>query len=123
MIGQRGEPFVVGEVTRNDKVKKLVWIAEIGDQPIPLIGFDYQVKYYVKQPTTNAVAGTAFGALHITTAIIPRKTREYTNEVEILVPKIGELVLVAKHLGSDRLPKCLGVVKGIDYESHNEDEE
>lgn len=123
VVGQVGEPFVVGEVIDNDQTKKLVWLKELGDQPIPIIAFDYKVKYYVKQPTVNTVFGAAFGALFIKTAVIPRFTKSYSNEVEILVPQIGELVLVARHLGSDRLPKCLGVVKGTDYIQTSGDDE
>lgn len=123
VVGQVGEPFVVGIVIDNDQVKKLVWLREFGDQPIPIIAFDYQVKYYVKQPTSNNVFGAAFGALSIKTAIIPRFTKAYSNEVEILVPQVGDTVLVARHLGSDRLPKCLGVVKGTDYIQTSGDDE
>jgi hypothetical protein len=110
-IGQQGEYFVVGRVIKSDNIKKLVWLSEFGDQPIPIIGFDYQVKYYYVEPfgVTTAVGA----AVNKRTAV--RKTTLYSKEVEILVPRIGELVLVAKHMGSDRLPKCLGVVKGVDY--------
>ena len=92
-----GEPFVQGKVVKNDQVRKLVWLKEFGDTPIPLIGFNYQVKYRYKEPT---------GETTIT------KTKAHSPEVEILVPKVGEIVLVAQHFGSRRLPKCLGVVRG-----------
>jgi hypothetical protein len=100
LVAQVGEPFVQGKVVKNDSVKKLVWLKEFGDQPIPLISFDYQVKYYYQNPAGN---------------MVPRTTKAHSKEAEILVPRIGETVLVARHMGSRRLPKCLGVVKSTGY--------
>lgn len=100
LIAQVGEPFVQGEVVKNDQANRLVWLKEFGDQPIPMISFDYQVKYYYQNPAGN---------------MVPRTTKAHTKEVEILVPRIGEIVLVARHMGSRRLPKCLGVIKSTDY--------
>lgn len=100
LIAQIGEPFTQGVVVKSDPVNKLVWLREFGDQPIPLIAFDHQVKYYVPD-----------GSGHMT----PRKTKAHSNEVEILVPRVGDTVLVARHMGSRRLPKCLGVIKSTGY--------
>lgn len=100
LIAQVGEPFVQGEVVKNDQANRLVWLKEFGDQPIPMISFDYQVKYYYQNTTGN---------------MVPRTTKAHSKEVEILVPRIGETVLVARHMGSRRLPKCLGVIKSTDY--------
>lgn len=41
-----GEPFVQATVVKTDPVKRLIWTKEFGDQPIPMFGHDYQVKYY-----------------------------------------------------------------------------
>lgn len=111
LLARQGEYFVQGVVVKNDPIKKLVWLKEFGDQPIPCIAFDYQVKYYYEAPTGNT---TAVGAA-VNKVTTSRKTKPYTNEVEILVPKVGETVLVAQHLGSRRLPKCLGVIQSTDY--------
>jgi hypothetical protein len=100
LVAQQGEAFVQGEVVRNDPVKKLIWMKEFGDQPIPLISFDYQVKYYYRDAAGN---------------MVPRTTKANTKEVDILVPRVGETVLVARHMGSRRLPKCLGVIKSTGY--------
>lgn len=107
LVAQQGEYFVQGKVVKNDPKRKLVWLKEFGDQPIPCVSFDYQVKYYV-----NTSSGFVGGD-----QITPRKTRPYTPDVEILVPKVGDIVLVARHLGSRRLPKCLGVIKSSNYVS------
>jgi hypothetical protein len=100
LLAQQGEAFVQGVVVKNDPVQKLVWLKEFGDQPIPLISFDFQVKYYYE----NAAGQTQ-----------TRKTVPNSREVEILTPRVGETVLVAKHMGSRRLPKCLGVIKSTGY--------
>lgn len=99
-LAQTGEPFSQGKVVKSDPVNKLVWLKEFGDQPIPLVSFDYQVKYsYV-----NADGATVI-----------KKTRPYTRDVEILVPRVGDVVLIGRQMGSSRLPKCLGVVKSKNY--------
>lgn len=100
LVSQQGEAFTQGVVVKNDAVKKLVWLKEFGDQPIPLISFDFQVKYYYENTAGH---------------MVPRKTQAHSKEVEILVPKVGETVLVARHMGSRRLPKCLGVVQSTGY--------
>lgn len=100
LLAQQGEYFTQGVVVKNDQVKKLVWLKEFGDQPIPLIAFDYQVKYYYRDGAGN---------------MVPKKTPAHTKDVEILVPRVGDMVLVARHMGSRRLPKCLGVIKSTGY--------
>lgn len=99
-ISRIGEPFVQGKVIKSDSVRKVVFLKEFGDTPIPLIAFDFQVKYSYKETSG-------------TTTI--KKTKAYSEEVEILTPRVGETVLVAQHFGSSRLPKCLGVVKSKRY--------
>jgi hypothetical protein len=100
MVSQQGETFTQGKVVKSDQQKKLVWLKEFGDQPIPCIAFDYSVKYYYEDASGN---------------LIPRKTNAYSKEVEMLVPRVGEIVLVARHMGSRRLPKCLGVIQSTGY--------
>jgi hypothetical protein len=108
LLGEQGEPFTQGVVVKNDVVNKLVWLKEFGDQPIPLIAFDYQVKYKFQ----NSVGLTYENPIGQT---VIEKTQPYTKDVEILTPRVGDMVLVARHLGSRRLPKCLGVVKSENY--------
>lgn len=112
MIAQSvGEYFVQGKVIKNDPKRKLVWLKEFGDTPIPCIAFDVQVKYYYTEPHGNTTAvGTA-----VNSRVATRKTKAYSPEVEILVPRVGDVVLVARHLGSRRLPKCLGVIQSTNY--------
>lgn len=100
MLTGLGEPFIQGVVIKNDKLRKVVWLKEFGDTPIPLISFDHQVKYSYKETTG------------ITTV---KRTKAYSKDVEILVPQVGDTVLVAQHFGTQRLPKCLGVIKSHHY--------
>lgn len=110
-LSQQGQSFVQGVVVKSDPIKKLIWLKEFGDQPIPLISFDYQVKYYYNEPFGNTTGvGTAVNA-----RMKSRKTQAYSKEVDILCPRVGDVVLVAQHLGSRRLPKCLGVIKSKNY--------
>jgi hypothetical protein len=104
LIAKRGEAFIQARVARSDPVRNLIWIRELGDTPIPLIAFDYEVKVYDQTPD-----GTNYGSVG-DPATYTTNVRTYITTV--VTPLPGEIVLVARHLGSDRLPKCLGVVKG-----------
>lgn len=117
VMSEIGEPYVQGVVVKNDPINKLVWLKEFGDQPIPMISFDYQVKYYYNEPFGNT---TAVGS-GVNAQTKARKTNAYSKEVEVLVPRVGDTVLVAKYMGSRRLPKCLGVLKSTNYVTNEED--
>ena len=95
MLGKRGEYFTTGTVLKRDVPNKLVWLAEFGDQPVPLVGFDYKVKYY----DTDEL-----GVVNVKNAL-----------AEMQVPTIGEVVIVAREFGVNRLPRCLGVLKGQNW--------
>ncbi len=89
---RRGIPpheVTYGKVVKRDEKKKLVWLKEYGDQAIPIVGLRQKVTYYDTTPTGV-------------------KKREAVVEPE--VPKLGELVVVLRQMGSRRLPKCLGPV-------------
>jgi hypothetical protein len=122
MIEGQGEYFVQDIVVKSDQDNKIIWTKEFGDQAIPLFTFDYQVKYYDSDATSASTTGGIDGPW--TTTISkqrkPYKTRPYTKEVEVLVPRIGDVVLIARHLGARRLPKCLGVLKSKNFISEGE---
>jgi hypothetical protein len=87
--------FTQGEVIKADPDRNLVWLNEIRDQPIPIFGFDYEVKYYDTQ---------ADGTVNV------RKLR-----ITPVCPQVGDIVLVAKQYGSLRLPKCLGILRSVEF--------
>lgn len=84
-----------GRVIRADPARNLVWLTDFRDQPIPLFAFDYEIKYYDTQPD---------GTVKVKHATVKPKC-----------PQIGDTVLVARQYGSRRLPKCLGVLRSVDF--------
>lgn len=95
LVGDRRSYFTTGKVTKVDTANKCVFIAELGDQPIPVVAFNRMVKYYDEG---------ASGAVTV--------KREPS---EITMPTIGQSVLIAKELGSGTLPRCLGVIQGTNW--------
>jgi hypothetical protein len=112
-LDAQGEYFVQDVVVKSDPVRKVIWTKEFGDQAIPLFTFDYQVKTYDSEVT--GVSGTSPGPYTVDKKKTPRKTTAYSKEVEVLTPRIGDVVLIARHLGARRLPKCLGVLKSKNF--------
>lgn len=84
--------FITGKVIKRDAAKKLVWLAEFGPQAIPVVGFDYDVKYYDTDQRGDVTRKQA--------------------KVNVVTPAIGATVLVARELGVSRMPRCLGVFQG-----------
>lgn len=80
-----------GKVVKRDARKKLVWLSEYGDQPIPIVAFNQTVTIHDETPTGIKVK---------------------TVKIDVEVPKVGELVVVLRQMGERRLPKCIGVVQG-----------
>lgn len=113
VVEGQGEYFVQDVVVKSDPVRKVIWTKEFGDQAIPLFAFDYQVKYFESE--TTGVSGTSPGPYSVAKKINPKKTKPYTKEVEVLTPRKGDVVLIARHLGARRLPKCLGVLKSKNF--------
>lgn len=111
IVSQHGQSFIQAKVIKNDTKNKLIWVKELGDQPIPLLAFDYQVKYYYNEPFGNT---TAVGS-GVNARMASRKTRAHTKEVEVLTPRVGDIVFIALHYGARRLPKCLGVIQSKNY--------
>src|SRR5690348_15857553 len=95
VIGTRADYFTTGKVLKVDKPNKCIYMTEFGDQPIPIVGFDYEVKYY---DTDNA----GF-------------VRTRNSVATVVMPKVGDTVLVARELGTRRLPRCLGVIQGKNW--------
>jgi len=94
VAGRRSDYFLLARVKKRDKDKNLIWVEELGDQPIPLIAFDYEVKYYL------AVGST---------------TQMKKAKVKVICPKIGQQVFIAREWGTDRMPRCLGVIMSKDF--------
>ena len=106
LIGRRRDYFIFSKVTKRDTVNRLIWVKELGDQPVPLMAFDYDVTYYDESPR-----GVSSGY-----RVYMKKA-----EVEVKVPQKGEIVLIAREMGSDHLPRCLGVLRSKNYVVDEED--
>lgn len=107
LSGNRASYFSTGKVIKRDEENKLVWLEEFGDQPIPVVGFDYEVKYYYA--TSAGLSTPAAGAG------LPSKTVTKTVQVKVKVPKVGDTVVVAREFGSRRIPRCIGVIQGKNW--------
>lgn len=97
---QRPSEVIQGKVTKRDTENMLVWINEVGDQPIPIYSFDYQIKYYdVDQRGVSTI----------------KRTDITKKDVSTLCPDIGDTILVLKQFGTNRLPKCIGVLRSANF--------
>lgn len=109
IIGRRRDYFLLTVVDKRDEIRNLIWVEEFGPTPVPCFMFDYEVIYY----DTKAGGGPPFN-----TNTVNKKFAK----VRPLCPLIGDTVLIAREMGADRLPRCLGVLRSFDF-ILDEDEE
>jgi hypothetical protein len=93
--GRRVEWFKTGKVIKRDERNRLIWIKGMGDVAIPIIAFDYDIRYYDTDENGE--------------------TRVRKARATLAVPKLGQTVVVAFELGSTRIPRCLGVLQGKNW--------
>jgi hypothetical protein len=108
LIGRRRDTFIVCAVKRRDQRKKLVWVREFGDQPIPLVGFRQIIEYYDESPRGTVCSFMTYRKTGIT--------------MGMFVPEIDDLVLIVRDMGYDGHPYCLGVIESVDYIQGLEDD-
>jgi hypothetical protein len=92
---QAPSEIVCGRVIKSDAKRKLVWLEELGDQPIPLVGFRGYLRYLEKD--ANGAA------------------QSKRIEIDYDVPSVGDTVAVLKQSGENRLSKCVGVILSTGY--------
>jgi len=112
-VGKKTDYFITAKVLKVDVANKCIYLEEFGDQAIPIISFNYEVTYYDQTP-----AGTNYGTSGTSAAFT---TRAKTVDVKLKMPKVGQRVLVAREMGADRLPRCLGVILGTNWIAPEED--
>lgn len=95
LVGTRRDYFVTGKVIKVDADNRCVFLAEFGDQPVPIVGFNYIVKYY-----DEGASGTV---------------KQKDAVASVVMPKVGQTVLVAREMGTSRLPRALGVIQGTNW--------
>lgn len=93
--GKRQDWFVTGKVIKVDAPNRLVYLAEFGDQAIPIVAFDYTMDYYDTDGT---------GAV-----------QKKTATVTVKMPKVGDTVVVARELATRRLPRAIGILQGKNW--------
>lgn len=92
--GKRQDYFVTGKVLKVDAINKLVYMAEFGDQPIPIVAFDYTFDVYDDNGT-----------------LVTKKT----IVAKVKMPNVGDTIVVARELGTRRLPRALGILQGKNW--------
>lgn len=100
--GKRQDYFTTGQVIKVDIANRCVYLAELGDQPIPIVGWRYTVDYYYEDQSGNLTKRTA------TAQVIP--------------PKVGDTIVVIKELGTRRLPRAIGILYGTNWIVAEEEE-
>jgi hypothetical protein len=93
--GRRSEFFQTGIVTKRDMKNRLIWLKGFGNDPIPIIDFEHEVKYYDTDENGDAIVRSA--------------------KVQTVVPRVGQAVLVAYEMGVSRNPRCLGVIQSTNW--------
>jgi hypothetical protein len=92
MFSTRADPFVTGRVTKVDANNKNIYMGEFGQQPIPMVANDFEIWYYDTLPNGRTVKKKA--------------------KASLVMPGKGNTVVVARELGTHRLPRCLGKLVG-----------
>lgn len=96
VVGHGGKDhFMSATVIKRDEANGNVWVRELGNQAIPVVGFDYNVKYYDTDET---------GTVNVKHA-----------QISPAVPKVGEHIFILFEMGSKSLPRCVGVVQGRNW--------
>jgi len=54
MLSDVGQTFLTAKVLKRDTTRRLVWVAELGDQCIPLVDFIDDINYYVPNGTFDS---------------------------------------------------------------------
>ena len=101
------EVFFV-KVKKVDKINKTIFVEDFGDIGIPLVSFNTSFSYVDTEPVGNAVSGSPIG-----TRRMKREDTTQTNpalQTVLVMPKVGELVVVLDPWGGKRFPICIGVL-------------
>lgn len=93
--GRRSEFFETGTVAKRDETNRLIWLKGFSNDPIPVVDFEHEVRYYDTDSDGNVIVRRA--------------------KVATVVPRVGQTVFVAYEMGTSRLPRCLGVVQGKNW--------
>jgi hypothetical protein len=97
------------KVIKRDEKKKLIWTKEYGKTAIPLVDFERSFQYYDTQPTgANVAAGVP-----LPTKLVKKEDKLQKNPnllTAIVVPRVGQTVIILEQWGNQRAPICIGVI-------------
>lgn len=94
------------KVMKADKIKRVIWVDEFGDLGIPLVSLGYTFAHYDTVPTGNVTSGQP-----VPVQLRRREDKTQTNptyQVQVIVPKKGDTVVILDPLGTRRFPICIG---------------
>lgn len=95
VAGRRSEFFTTGTVVKRDEKNKLVWLKGFADDPIPIVDFEHEVRYYDTDENGRSIVRKA--------------------KVTPVVPRLGQTVVVLHEMGISTLPRCVGVLLGTNW--------
>lgn len=96
IVGHGGKDhFMSATVIKRDVANKTVWVKELGDQAVPVVAHTMNVKYY---DTDNS------GVINVKNAVVAPA-----------VPNVGDHIFIVFEMGSQSLPRCIGVVHGTNW--------
>lgn len=93
--GRRADYFQTGKVVKRDEDNRLVWLQGFANDPIPIVDFEHEVRYYDTNENGDVTVRRAI--------------------VSPVVPRVGQIVVVAYESGISRLPRCIGVLMGQNW--------
>jgi hypothetical protein len=92
-----------GKVVRRDERRRLVWLEDYGDLAIPLVAFHFGFSYYDTDETGQP-------------QLRSDPSGDNTSyQTKLLVPKVGERVVILDSGGAKRFPFCVGVIQSSEY--------
>lgn len=99
---------VQDDVVRIDEDRKVIFTKEFGDTPIPIYAFRYEIKYY--DESTRDTYDPGVGGQPMPYQVFVKKAI-----TKVLMPEVGDTVLILKQFGSRRLPKCIGILQSTNF--------
>jgi hypothetical protein len=111
--GQRHREVTFGKVVRRDEAKKLVWLEEFGAMAIPLVYFGFTFEHFDTEPIGNVTSGQPVNTQKTLRRDVTKTNPHY--QVQVMVPRVGQIVCVLNPAGTRRFPMCIGVIQGTDY--------
>lgn len=96
-------------VTKRDSDKKLIWVDDFGSLAIPLVGFQRTFSY-LDTVVDSVDTGTGAPSAHAAWRGDKTQVNDAYN-TQIVVPQVGQIVVILDMWAAKRFPICLGVIQ------------